>query len=738
MEYTGRPFGGVSIVCKQRDGVYPYEIGIESDRIVAIGVKDGFGKLVQIVISVYMPHFDGTARQTAVFVETIDALQCFLDTHGNTAPIFICGDLNVQLPRSDFIDPNWCRRPGYNRHSSIMYDFMQTNDLLVTDFLYDQNVSYTYFCNSRNIFTWIDHVLVVRSNRHLVKTCQIVPPSSGNVSDHLPLRVETVVGLQNEPASPKYGSSRVCPRWNNPNNVAQYRARVVEQLLNLPPVERPNNREEAQYTVDAMTANLSSILHGATSEAGCVPKKVHKPKAYWCPQLDKLRQKKLFWWRLWVDNGRPRHGAVYSCWKNVKKLFRRVSRQCVRNVMDKPTRDLDNLFSEGNINAFWSSLKRVKRGKQPNSCLDPQSFADYLAGMMSDNAPLTVDQEEISNSVKETYLRYRGSCGSEVVGPETVSKIMKQLKRNSAPGSDNITAEHLIFAKSPILCEYLSVLFTNIINWHVLPDSFLEGVIVPVLKKSSLSPNDVSNYRPITLSSILSKMLERLLIPDDAAHPNQFGFREGRGTAVASSFLFDVCSYFSSAGTPVFVCSLDAEKCFDTIWHQGLFYKLWSKIPTTHWLLLYTWYGNLRASVRFKGCKSESFSIGRGIRQGSVLSPILFNYFIDDLLEILDKSKDGLRLGDKLFNSSAYADDLTVFAASVPGLQRLIDVCYDYSVKWRFSFGIRKTSCMIVGKKKWLNPPAWKLGSKVINTVDCMTILGNSFNWERMRRSCGQ
>jgi hypothetical protein len=66
------------------------------------------------------------------------------------------------------------------------------------------------------------------------------------------------------------------------------------------------------------------------------------------------------------------------------------------------------------------------------------------------------------------------------------------------------------------------------------------------------------------------------MIPCDDAHPNQnqFDCREGRGTAVASSFLHD-----ASSGTPVFVCSLDAEKCFDTIWHQGLFTNSGAKSP---------------------------------------------------------------------------------------------------------------------------------------------------------------
>ena len=73
-------------------------------------------------------------------------------------------------------------------------------------------------------------------------------------------------------------------------------------------------------------------------------------------------------------------------------------------------------------------------------------------------------------------------------------------------------------------------------------------------------------------------------MPEDTANENQFGFKKGRGTAFAISLLNDTAAYTKSHGTPLYVCSLDAEKGFDSIWYPGLFYKLINTIPNTHWL----------------------------------------------------------------------------------------------------------------------------------------------------------
>ena len=98
--------------------------------------------------------------------------------------------------------------------------------------------------------------------------------------------------------------------------------------------------------------------------------------------------------------------------------------------------------------------------------------------------------------------------------------------------------------------------------------------------------------------------------------------------------------------------------------------------------------------------------------------PYLFNLFINQLLLDLNNCDAGVRIGDTLYNSMAYADDITLFSTNVQDLQNLIDVCVAYSKRWRFKFGVEKLKVTIVGKCSLYQDPKWRLGDKCIPKVE--------------------
>ena len=143
---------------------------------------------------------------------------------------------------------------------------------------------------------------------------------------------------------------------------------------------------------------------------------------------------------------------------------------------------------------------------------------------------------------------------------------------------------------------------------------------------------------------------------------NQFGFRTGLSVSNGLTLLNDIICYSKYNNSNVNICSLDAEKCFDSIWHDGLFYKLINVLSDVHWRFLRKWYKRLDIVIKWNGIihKQSYFKVSRGTRQGSIISPVLFNIFLSDLMVQLSESKFGMRIGDNLYSSFAYADDISL------------------------------------------------------------------------------
>ena len=252
-------------------------------------------------------------------------------------------------------------------------------------------------------------------------------------------------------------------------------------------------------------------------------------------------------------------------------------------------------------------------------------------------------------------------------------------------------------------------------------------MIIPILKKPTIDVTAFNNYRPITLSSVYAKLLELMMIPESDISVNQYGYQRHKGADFCCAMLNDLISVYNHADTPVYICSLDAEKCFDSIWHDGLMYKLVSHMPVIHWRLIFHWYKSLCAIVRINGKHGNKFRISKGTRQGSVLSPYVFNIFIDDLLKELESSPCGLRVGSSKFNSLAYADDIELLATHTSDLQCLVNICYAYSLKWRFKFGENKSLFFIAGNNNVARNPQIVLGTVPLKLVDHIDVLGKVF-----------
>ena len=156
--------------------------------------------------------------------------------------------------------------------------------------------------------------------------------------------------------------------------------------------------------------------------------------------------------------------------------------------------------------------------------------------------------------------------------------------------------------------------------------------------------------------------------------------------------------HYKNNGTNVHVCLLDASKAFDKILFDKLFQKLLDrKFPARYINILINSYLDQDIRVKWGSTLSNAFSGVNGVRQGGVISPILFTVYIDSLITELESSKAGCWIGHHYYGCLVFADDIKLMSPSSTGLQRMVDVCAKFGKENAITFNEKKSVCMKFG-----------------------------------------
>ena len=241
----------------------------------------------------------------------------------------------------------------------------------------------------------------------------------------------------------------------------------------------------------------------------------------------------------------------------------------------------------------------------------------------------------------------------------------------------------------------------------------------------------LSTHLHLTLKFIssLSKVLEyHVLDKCDGynASPCQFGFVPNRNTNMAAALAHDVSAFCVASGSPVYLCSPDAEGAFDNLPLSVLFKKAIGIIPDRCWCLMYYWYQQMCIQIRWRGTLSDKIPVKCGTRQGGLTSPLLFNIFYEDTVRELQTYDCGVIIGQKKYNVYCYADDLLIASTTSSGLQQLIDRANTMLSDNGLKFNPTKTECLIVGSNLFTSTPQWNLNGVPLPIRNNLMYLGIS------------
>ena len=209
---------------------------------------------------------------------------------------------------------------------------------------------------------------------------------------------------------------------------------------------------------------------------------------------------------------------------------------------------------------------------------------------------------------------------------------------------------------------------------------------------------------------------------------NQIAYRKGYQTSdhlfTLLSIIQKVCNQDSDS---LFVCFVDFKKAFDSVDHPLLMKKLIANgIGGKFYKIVSTLYAKVKSCARANDRPTNFFSCSRGVRQGCLLSPILFALFLNDLNEAISSKAKGVRFGEDVVHSLLYADDLILLAESGEDLQKQIDLLYDFTKLIQMSVNIGKTKIMVLRKhkRKIKSKQTWLFGENEIQECDSYKYLG--------------
>ncbi|CAG9124587.1 unnamed protein product [Plutella xylostella] len=312
-----------------------------------------------------------------------------------------------------------------------------------------------------------------------------------------------------------------------------------------------------------------------------------------------------------------------------------------------------------------------------------------------------------------------------------VCMAIKSMSRGKSPGHDGLSIEHLQHA-GPHLPRTLAMLYNLCIAHSYLPAEMLKTVVVPIVKNKTGDKCDKNNYRPISLATIVAKVLDSLLNSELDKylniHDNQFGFKQGLSTESAILCLKQTVKYYTSRRTPIYACFLDLSKAFDLVSYDILWQKLSeAEMPPELNNIFKCWYQSQINVVRWSNALSEPYRLECGVRQGGLTSPKLFNLYVNALIKELSETRVGCHIDNVCINNISYADDMVLLSASVCGITKLLGICERYASSHGLKYNVSKSECMVfrVGSKAPSCVPPIKLNGSPLKIVEQFKYLGH-------------
>lgn len=611
-----------------------------------------------------------------------------------------------------------------NDRGTRLVEFCQENNLVITN---------TWFkLPKRRLYTWkspqgttrhiirnqIDYVTINSRFKNSILSAKAYPGCDIN-SDHNPVAV--IMRLKLKKIIVRKPKDKIA--WTTANDVQlqQYREYVDEQLETRAQENTPDSENETDIE-NTWTSLKETIVEAGETKIGKQDPRKRKP---WMTDgiLNLMEERR---------REKNRNHQKYTL---INREVEKQIQAAKEDWLDERCREAEQLQEHHKDRELHQKIKEIAGLWKPKNVsiienenrdieLDPekqkQIWEKYLLELFADKRP--EDSRPIEKGDTIAILT------AEVI------RAIKEIKGNKAPGEDSVVAEHFKHLSEAAI-NRLTHLFNNIYETGILPRDWLSSTFVAIPKKNKA--RRCEDHRTISLMSHAAKIFMRIIYNrihskcDAYLSRSQYGFRRGTGAREAILGLTLLAERYLEVQRKLYVCFVDYRKAFDRIKHDKLVQILHEiGLEGREITIIRNIYWNHIGCVRTESGNTNYVSIKRGVRQGCLLSPLLFNVYAEHIIKTsLEERSEGARVNGVVINNIRYADDTVVLAESEEHLQTLMNVLAVSSARMGLEINALKTRTLVFDRNPNVqNNVGITIDNTKIQNVNSYIYLGREVN----------
>ena len=680
---------GVALLPSERmlENVIEWEEALS--RLMWVRVK--LGKERWAFVSAYGP---GCERSEEEIEEFWSMLTACVDSLNIKNHVVVLGDLNARVgnERIDGVVGGH-GVPGRNESGNRLINMCMESEMMIGNSVFKKKwkYKYTWIRQERGIITeraLMDYVLIRRRMIGRLKDVHVFKGVTAGVSDHFLVQMKLIVAKEWGSKSKRDNSKRVAVKveeLHKEEKERDYQEKVKEVYEVV--------KESAVGTVEEEWGLFKdSIVECASDVCGkrIVGRGIRKGSEWWNESVKKVVDEKKRAYEEWMQSNSL---EKYERYRQKKKEVKRKVKEAKRDAEVRWGESLGRDWTSNKKKA-WKEVNRRRKGdskseevvKDGNGRIvrgikARERWGEYFEGLLN----VQDDGEANVVAVGGVEVPVFGEENDREITKEEVDRALKETKVGKAAGTDGVRAEMLKKGGITVV-EWIVRLLNICFMFSLVPFDWVCACIVPLFKGKG-DKYECSNYRGISLLSVVGKVYGRILINRirdmtvNAIMDVQGGFLKGRGCTDQVFVIRQVCEKYMSRGKNVYFAFMDLEKAYDRVdrdalWDVLRMYGVGGKLLNA----VRSLYGDSKACVRVGGEVSEWFSVRMGLRQGCVMSPWLFNLFIDGVVREVNARVlgRGLKLvdgEDRMWElcQLLFADDAVFVADSEEKLRRLVE-----------------------------------------------------------------